>query len=142
MKPVLLLFAASIAAAASQDTVTLSPALLDFAGRAGSDPQTQNISVTTVNGSWKASAGAPWLRLSQDSGTGAATLSVGVSTSGLTPGIYSGKIQVEADGTPSSVTVTLTVAAAASDAGAGNNWYISPRGSADGDGSIDYPWDI
>ena len=45
MKAVLLLPAALILAAAPQDTVTVSPALLSISGGAGTNPQSQSITI-------------------------------------------------------------------------------------------------
>jgi hypothetical protein len=137
MRLVLLLQAAWAFAATPQTT------LLSFSSLWGVDPQTQTITVGTDSStSWTASAAAPWLRLSRTSGTGTAAITVGVSTSGLPPGIYSGVIQVTAGAPLSKIAVTMTVGATPAAGSSGNNWYASPQGTPDGDGSMDRPWDI
>jgi hypothetical protein len=143
MKLVLLLSVALLLSAAPQDTPGISPALLSFSATAGVNPQTQNITIgVDASTSWTASTAATWLSISQTSGTGPAIITVTVTTAGMPPGIYSGKVQIAANGSTSAVTVTVMVAPAPGAATSGNIWYVSPSGTAAGDGSADHPWDI
>ena len=102
-----------VAAPAAPATITVSSASLQFSA-AGS----QTVQITNSgNGAlaWTATASDPWLSVSPASGTAPSTLTVSVSTTGLSAGTYNGSVQIAATGasnTPLSIPVTLTVAAA------------------------------
>jgi uncharacterized protein (TIGR03437 family) len=93
-----------------------APASLQFSYTVGaSAPTAQSISITNTGSgtlSWNATASATWLTVSPASGTAPSSLSVSISTSGLSAGTYNGSVQIAASGasnTPFSVPVTLTV---------------------------------
>jgi uncharacterized protein (TIGR03437 family) len=111
---------AIVAATPSVSTIALSPTSLQFSyTSSGATPPAQSIQITNgASGTlaWTATASAAWLSVSPASGTAPSTLSVSVSTAGLSPGTYTGSVQVSASGasnTPLSVAVTLTVIALA-----------------------------
>ncbi|MGE5342575.1 MAG: BACON domain-containing protein [Candidatus Omnitrophota bacterium] len=96
--------------------IALSKNTLNFGARVSQNitaPQTvwiRNGGAGTLN--WSASGGEPWLSVSPSSGTGNATLSVGVDPSGLTEGDYTGSIVVsepDAANSPQTITVALHV---------------------------------
>ena len=83
---------------------------------------TQNISITNygipdvLNWQAEVTAGAPWLLLSQTSGTTPGTLGISVDTDAIAPEIYEGKIRITASGgsgvvlgSPQDMTVNVTV---------------------------------
>lgn len=89
---------------------------LTFAGlTGGSDPATQNISVSnsgtgTVN--WAVTDNMSWLTTSPASGTNSGTIVVSVHIAGLAAGTYTGAITISAGGasnSPQSIPVTLVV---------------------------------
>jgi uncharacterized protein (TIGR03437 family) len=107
---------AIMAAAPSPSTIAAAPANLQFAYMTGGTaPAAQTIQITnSASGTlaWTAAASAAWLSVSPASGTAPSTLTVSVSTAGLTAGTYTGNIQIASTGasnTPLSVGVTLTV---------------------------------
>jgi len=112
---------AIIAAAPNPSTIAAAPASLQFsyatggAGPGGTTPAAQSIQVTNSGSgtlAFAATASASWLSVSPASGTAPSTLSVSISTAGLSAGTYSGGIQITSSGasnTPLSVGVTLTV---------------------------------
>ncbi|MEQ1844163.1 MAG: choice-of-anchor D domain-containing protein [Nitrospira sp.] len=104
--------------AAPTPTIGLSATTLSFsAAQGGSNPANKTISVSnsgsgTLN--WTATENTSWLSLSPASGTGAGTISVAVSTAGLSVGTVSTPITIAASGatnTPQTVTVSLTITA-------------------------------
>ena len=109
----------------------ISPASLTFSATAGgSNPASQNVSIAnTGNGtlSWTASASAAWLTLSAKSGTAPSTLSIGIATSGLSAGTYTGTVTLAA-GTAGSqaVAVNLTVLSASAPAPVTSTGWGSP----------------
>jgi hypothetical protein len=67
---------------------------------------------------WSASANQPWIDLSQTSGVGNGVLTVGVTPSSLTEGVYTGRVTVQdphALSSPQFLDVTLSVLSSASD---------------------------
>ena len=85
----------------------------------GSAPASQTVSVTNAGGgtlAWSAASGSSWLTVSPNSGTGSGTLTLGITTAGLTAQTYNGAITVTASGaanSPQIISVTLTVIPAA-----------------------------
>lgn len=149
MKILVLLFAAILADAMPQaQTATsglaVTPPYLSFSAPGGASPDAKSIAITmSTAGPWTASVKAPWLSLSQTSGSGPATVPVSVQTGGMLPGYYSDVITVTSSGVTASVAVTLAVPVARGTAiVTGNYWYVSPSGTPNGDGSIGKPWDI
>lgn len=105
--------AASIALTANALTFT--------ATQGGSNPANQTINLTNSSGgpmSFTATATSTpggWLTVSPTSSTAPATLTVSVNTTALTPGAYTGRVEVAATGatnSPQSITVVLNVNAA------------------------------
>jgi hypothetical protein len=96
-------------------SLLVSPTSLNFSGTAGSsNPSAQTAAVTTT-ASWTAASNQSWLTVSGLSGTGNATLSIGVNLPGLAAGGYTGAVTVTASGasgSPQTITVSLTVVAA------------------------------
>lgn len=104
--------------AAPTPTIGLSTTSLSFSGiQGGSNPAIKTVSVVnsgsgTLN--WAATESASWLSLSPASGTGAGTITLSVTTAGMTAGTYSAPITIAATGatnTPQTITVTLTLTA-------------------------------
>jgi hypothetical protein len=96
--------------------IELSATTLSFSATAGgSNPANQTFNITNTGGStlnWTAASNASWLTATPASGTGAATLTAAVNTSGLAAGTHNGTITIAASGasnTPRSVAVTLTL---------------------------------
>jgi trimeric autotransporter adhesin len=98
--------------------LNFSPASLAYAYQVGGAlPQAQTVAVSlygVINGQQAFTAavatGGTWLAVSPTLGTTPATLSVGVSPTGLAPGIYNGSVSVTpTGGSAASVPVTLTV---------------------------------
>ena len=93
-----------------------SPTSFAFTAQAGSNPATQTLNISNTGGgtlSWSATNNAPWLILSQVSGTGSSSVTLTVTTGTLTAGTQSGMITLSAPGATSvSVPVTFTVTAA------------------------------
>jgi hypothetical protein len=97
-------------------SIALSATTFTFSGEQGAaNPSNQTLSITNTGGgtlTWTATSNSPWLTLTPSSGTGAATVTLAVSTSGLTAGTYNGTVTVAAtgaDNTPMTASVTLTV---------------------------------
>ena len=107
---------AILAGAPNPSTISLSPSSLQFAYTVGgSIPNTQSIQISNSGSgtlAWTATSNQPWLTISPSSGTATSTITVTVSPTGLTPGSYTGAIQISASGasnTPQSVPVSFTV---------------------------------
>ncbi len=103
-------------------TLVVSAAELVFSAVEGrGPPPAQTVAISNTAGpslNWTAQAattsGGDWLRLSQASGSGTATITVSVDTSALAPGTYRGSIVVNGQGllgSPQTLPVTLTLAA-------------------------------
>ncbi|MGA2716878.1 MAG: LamG-like jellyroll fold domain-containing protein [Bryobacteraceae bacterium] len=92
-----------------------SSSLTFSANAGGPNPASQNVSITNTGGgtlSWTASATQPWVILPVTSGTAPASLSIGVSTSGLAQGKYTDTVTISdpgVAGSPVSVGITLNV---------------------------------
>ncbi len=127
-------------------TVTASPSSVTLNATAGSNPVAAAVSIGgTGNPAWTAGKTQSWLTLSQTSGTGAATISIGATAAAMTAGTYNDTVTISGGSNPPvTVAVTLVINAAVQPptAGSGNTWYVSPNGSAGGNGSISNPWDI
>jgi hypothetical protein len=97
--------------------LAVSPGSLSFSGSEGGmapPPQSLTISNTETAAplSWTASVNQPWLSVSPGAGTAPSTVTVSVSTVGLTAGTYSGTVTVTAPGaagSPRTVAVVLTL---------------------------------
>ena len=93
-----------------------SPTSFAFMAQAGSNPATQTLNISNTGGgtlTWSATNNAPWLILSQVSGTGSSSVTLTVTTGTLTAGTQSGMITLSAPGATSvSVPVSFTVTAA------------------------------
>ncbi|HEX3747728.1 MAG TPA: FG-GAP-like repeat-containing protein [Bryobacteraceae bacterium] len=96
--------------------LAVSPTQLQFADVAGgATPAAQTIAISnsgtgTLN--WTASSDSSWLAVAPPSGSGPAHLSVSVSPAGLTPGAYTGHVQIVSSGasnSPQNVTVSLAI---------------------------------
>jgi hypothetical protein len=105
-----------VSGGATQPTIGVNPASLNFTATAGgSNPANQTINITNTGGgtlNFTASDDAPWLTVSPASGTAPSTLTASVNISGLAAGTYNGTITIGATGatnTPVNVPVTLTV---------------------------------
>jgi uncharacterized protein (TIGR03437 family) len=98
---------------ATRPAIAVSSGSLQFSATGS-----QTVQITNGgNGplAWTATASDPWLSGSPASGTAPSTLTVSVSTTGLSAGTYTGSVQIAAVGasnTPLSIPVSLTVAAA------------------------------
>ncbi|HEX8245244.1 MAG TPA: choice-of-anchor D domain-containing protein, partial [Longimicrobium sp.] len=102
-------------------SLAVNAASLSFAAQQGADPAAQTLTISntgegTLN--WSASENLQWLTLGASSGSLAAgtstTVTIAVSTAGMTSGNYSGSIELTApgaSGSPRAVTVTLTLTA-------------------------------
>ena len=99
-------------------TIGASPTSFAFTAQAGINPATQTLSISNTGGgtlNWSASDSAPWLTLSQASGTGNAAVTLTVATGALTPATYSGTITLTTAGTANvTLPVTFIVTAATS----------------------------
>jgi len=104
---------------AATPVLVVSPSTLTFAASVGGpNPQSQTFGISNGGGgalSWTATpSSSGWLSLDQSSGSGPATVTAKVDSSGLSAGTYPGSVTVDAPGaqsTPQTVTVTLTVSA-------------------------------
>jgi len=123
------LIAIEVLAAAGNDTIAVlaipqtslsaAPSSLSFTGTVGGTVNAQSIQITNLASgtlNWTATASAAssgtWLSVSSASGTAPSTLTVAVSLTGLSAGIYTGAIQIAAAGasnSPASIGVSLTV---------------------------------
>jgi hypothetical protein len=97
-------------------SLDVSPTTLSFTGVAGgSNPAPRTLTVSNLGGgtiNWTASANQPWLAAAPAAGTAPSSISVSVSTAGLTPGSYNGTVTVTApgvSGSPKAIPVSLTV---------------------------------
>jgi hypothetical protein len=105
-------------ASGSQPILQVSPlALLFSAVQSGSNPASQNISISNLDGgtlNWVMTSDSPWLSGSPTSGTGNGTVAASVNIAGLAAGTYTGHLTVTAAGTtgsPQTVVVTLNILA-------------------------------
>jgi hypothetical protein len=79
------------------------------------DPAGQGLNISNSGGStleWIVTRTAPWLSLIPLTGTNSGSVTVGILTAGLTPGVYNDTIFINADGAENSgatIPVTLTV---------------------------------
>lgn len=108
----------TVATAPVPPAIGASPTSLSFvATHGGANPAAQTLSISNAGGgtlTWTASDNAPWLTLSQVSGTGNGTVTLTATTSTLTIGSYNATVTMNAAGaSPVSVPVTLTVTATA-----------------------------
>lgn len=101
-------------------TPTVTPTQLSFSAPGTANPANQTLQLTLPSTSsgvkFIATAstisGGPWLGVTPQSGTGNATITVGVGVAGLTPGSYAGAITVTFPGsTVSPVQVPVTLVA-------------------------------
>ncbi len=104
---------------AQPPAISLSSTQLGFSYTiGGAAPATQTIEVTNSGGgtlAWSASSNSPWLTVSPASGTGSGTLTLGITTVGLSAQTYNGAITLTAAGasnSPQTISVSLTVNAA------------------------------
>ena len=102
--------------AAPTPTIGLSATTFSFTGVQGaSNPSAQTLTITNMGSgtlSWTASESATWLTPSIVSGTGTGSLTLNVSTAGMTAGTYSTPLIIAASGatnTPQTVVVNLTI---------------------------------
>jgi hypothetical protein len=98
--------------------LAVSISSLTFTGTAGADnPVSQSVAIENTGGgnfNWTASKTQSWLTLSATSGSAPTTLSIGTAIAGLSAGIYSDTVTINAPGIPGSpqtITVSLTLAA-------------------------------
>ena len=94
-----------------------SPASFAFTAQTGTNPAAQALSLSNTGGgtlTWSASSSnAPWLTLSQVSGTGNGTVTLTVATGTLATGPHNGTITLTAAGaSPATIPVSFTVTAA------------------------------
>ena len=106
----------TIATAPVPPAIGASPTYLSFvATQGGASPSTQTLNISNTGGgtlSWAARENAPWLRLSQASGTDNGVVTVRVVTGTTAVGTYNDSITLTAIGASSiTVPVTLTVTA-------------------------------
>jgi hypothetical protein len=106
-------------AAAAAPSLSVASKSLSFAGTVGgANPSAQSVAIAnsgsgTLN--WSASTTTGWLSVSPASGTGAGSISIQPSLSGLAAGTYNGSVTLSAAGaagSPTTIAVALTVAAA------------------------------
>jgi len=102
----------------STPNLTLSPTTLSFAYQVGGTTPAAQTVTTSSSGSaltFTVTTSAGWLTATPASGTTPNSISVGINTSGLTAGSYTGTVTVTESGagnSPQRVNVTLTVTAA------------------------------
>jgi len=135
------------ASGGTTQNLTASASSLVFSAAAGSgNPAPQSVAVSDLGGtlSWTVTADQPWLTVSPPSGTGPQPILVTASIASLSVGTYSGTVTIFAPGaTPSSLTISVSLIVTTGTAGGGGaQHYVRPNGSAQGDGSINNPWDI
>jgi hypothetical protein len=99
-------------------SLSASPTSLTFSATAGgANPAAQSAAIANTGGgtlNWSASNTQSWLHLPSSSGTGAATLSLQPSITGLSAGTYTDTITVTAPGAnPGTATVAITLQLAA-----------------------------
>jgi subtilisin family serine protease len=96
-------------------SLLLSRARLTFRAAGGRVPRAQGVAVRAQGGGargWKASADAPWIKLSRAEGTTPSRCLIGVEPTGLAAGSHQGHVQI-ADtrgGAPVTLTVLLQIA--------------------------------
>ena len=100
----------------SPPALAVTPASLSFNATAGgSSPAAKTLSVSNSGGgtlNWTAAESASWLSVSPTSGTGAGTITVTPSITGLAAGTYTTDVTVTASGatgSPKTIPVTFTV---------------------------------
>jgi hypothetical protein len=145
MRLLILLLILAPAGVAQPGGSAASPAYIRFDAPGGVTPATQSVTFPVSGATaWTAAGTAPWLTVSPASGTGAATLTLSAQPSGMLPGMYSDLVTLTSGGAAiATVPVTLGVSAASGvPIFNGNQWYASPDGTANGDGSQANPWDI
>lgn len=99
--------------------LTVTPQSLSYtATTSGGNPASQTISLASSStnlpftAATTVSGGAPnWLTVTPTTGTTPSTLTVGVNTSGLTPGTYTGQVTITTGLAPINIPVTLTLSA-------------------------------
>ena len=107
----------TVAAAPVPPRIGASPTTLSFTAQQGAgNPAAQALSISNTGGgtlTWTASENAPWLTLSQTSGTGNGTITVTAATGSLAVGTYNAMIALSSIGaTTSQIPVTFRVASA------------------------------
>jgi parallel beta-helix repeat protein len=107
------------ASGGSGPVISLNPYTLDVTALIGSTgPFTRTFSISnsgTGTLDWSVTDNAAWLSVSPAGGSGSATVTATIDTSGLSAGSYSGTVTVSsttASNSPQTVTVNLTVTAA------------------------------
>ena len=102
----------------ARPVLQINPASLSFRAVSGETPSAQTLTVRNAGGGvlvWRATSSVPWITVEPTSGTlsaGSATITVRVSTQGLSVGTHHGSIVVSAEGalnSPQTVAVTLEI---------------------------------
>lgn len=77
----------------------------------GATPPAQTVNLIGQEIDWTASASAPWIQLSQNSGTAPGSLTLGVDPAGMGSGVYSATVDFkdDASGDVATVTVQFTI---------------------------------
>src|ERR1051325_3826030 len=111
--------------------LSLYPPVLTLSATAGSNPMLQPIVVSPADPGavWTATTTADWLKLSDASGVGYRTMTASADTTGLIPGVYSGKVRIQADGSPSADVEVVLRVGFSNDRGAGKEWHVTVDGS-------------
>jgi len=127
-----------------QSTLTVSPGSLSFSL---TSTAAQNVAVSATGAAlqWTASKDASWISLGTTAGSTPGTLVVSADSSGLSAGVYQGRVTVSAGSGSQQVAVTLTVTASnptPPPPATGPQYYVTTSGTASGDGSISRPWDL
>jgi len=143
--------------------LTVNSSTVTFSTTEGaSNPAPVNVAITNTGAgtlSWTATKSQSWITLSATGGTAPSSLAIGASIGGLAAGTYSGTVTITsagATGSPKQIGVTLGVAAKSAPVtpppapipppvevpSGGAQFYVSPSGSASGDGSISRPWSM
>ncbi|MGE0471482.1 MAG: beta strand repeat-containing protein [Nitrospira sp.] len=107
----------TVAAAPVPPRIGAFPTTLSFtAQQGGGNPGAQTLSISNTGGgtlTWTASDNAPWLTLSQTSGSGNGTITVTAATGSLAAGTFNAMIALSSPGaTTIQIPVTFTVASA------------------------------
>ncbi len=107
----------TVAAAPVPPRIGAIPTALSFtAQQGGGNPAAQTLSISNTGGgtlTWSASDNAPWLTLSQTSGSGNGAITVTAATGSLAAGTYNAMIALSSTGaTTIQIPVTFTVASA------------------------------
>jgi hypothetical protein len=109
----------TVTAAPVPPTIGMTPTRLSFtAQQGGSNPPAQTLAVSNTGSgtlSWNVSHDAAWLGHTPNTGAGAGTVTISVTTGTLTAGTHSGQVTLWPTGataTPVTVPVTFTVTAA------------------------------